>query len=230
MAHGISRDAWAGTGDWAYDFCLAELNLFGDAALQLWTAEPEAQEVEHPITVPTGPSSFTVTVRSEGTTLEGALVCIMTPDAEIYHYGETDASGEITFEINPATENTIHITSTAPNHLPYEGTALIEEASSGIPATDAEAIEPAFHLARNPVVGGTAFRFSLREAGQVRIDVFDVSGRLVDRVVDRYYESGVHAVRWDVSGNGKTSIGPGIYFVTFGTETYSVTRPAVLVR
>lgn len=230
MAHGISKDAWVGTGDLAYDFCLAELNLFGDAALTLWTSEPGVQTVEHPAEVPTGPGFFTVTVRSEDSPLEGALVCIMTLDGEVYDYGETNASGEIAFEINPLAEDTLHVTSTAPDHLPYEGFALIEGDLSGVEAGDTEALETSFDLASNPVVVTTALRFSLREAGPVRVEVFDVFGRLVDRVVDGYYEPGIYSVRWDVSAGGRRSIGPGIYFVTFTARAHSVTRQAVFLR
>jgi hypothetical protein len=230
MAHAMATDAWCGTGDWAYNFCLAELIYFGDAALQLWTAEPQVQTVEHPATAPTGPSSFTVTVQGGGSPLEGALVCVITPDGEVYHYGETDASGEITFDINPPEENTLHVTSTAPDHLPYEGSALIEGGSAGIPAGDLDALKTGFQVAGNPVVGSTTLRFSLREAGPVRIEVFDVSGRMIDEIVDRHYDSGIHTVRWEVSGGDRRPVAPGIYFVTFTTETYVITRQAVLLR
>jgi hypothetical protein len=154
----------------------------------------------------------------------------MTPDGGVYHYGETDGSGEITFAINPSGENTLHVTSTAPDHLPYEGSALIEGGSAGIPTGDPSGAETAFHLTGNPVVGGTTFRFSLRDPGPVRIEVFDVSGRLVDEIVNRPYDSGIHAVGWEVSGSARRQIAPGIYFVTFSTGEYAVTRQAVLLR
>ena len=80
------------------------------------------------------------------------------------------------------------------------------------------------------MVGGTIFRFSLKEAGPVRIVVFDVTGRLVDEIVDRPYDSGVHTIRWGVEGSSRRSVAPGIYFVTFSTEDYTVTRQAVLLR
>lgn len=173
MAHGISKDAWLGTGFWAYDFCIAELNLFGDASLFTWTSELQVQVVEYPETGPLGSGLFTVSVTSGGTGLEGALVCVMSAGGEVYDYGETDATGEIEFSIDPTEEDTLHVTSVAPNQVPYEGTSLIEGDHSGISGDSQAKTATWFRVAGNPVRETARFRFGMETRGPVAIKVFE---------------------------------------------------------
>ncbi len=230
MAHGISKDAWLGTGFWAYDFCVAELNLFGDAALLTWTSEPRVQVVEHPETAPLGNSLFTVTVTSDGTPLEGALVCIMSAGGEVYDYDETDAAGQISFSMNPGEEDTLHVTSVAPNHIPYEGTSLIEGDQSGISGGTEAGAGTWFRVVSNPVRETARFRFDLEAQGPVAIKVFDVSGRLVKDIVSGHHTGGVQGAEWDGLDVSRQKVAPGVYFVTFRRSDLRVQRRLVVLQ
>ncbi|MBI5837463.1 MAG: hypothetical protein HZB25_09480 [Candidatus Eisenbacteria bacterium] len=65
----------------------------------------------------------------------------------------------------------------------------------------------------SPARGGVRLGFSLARAGQVRISVFDVAGRLLARPVDGARPSGAHEVRWDGRGPGRGPVPAGVYFV-----------------
>jgi hypothetical protein len=67
---------------------------------------------------------------------------------------------------------------------------------------------------RNPAVGFVELRLSLPSLMQVRLDVFDVSGRLVARVLDGELEQGSHTIQ-------VSDLAPGLYFARLvaGTET-----------
>jgi hypothetical protein len=63
----------------------------------------------------------------------------------------------------------------------------------------------------NPFRAGTQIHFGLPETESVRLDVFDVTGRLVRRLVDGTLQAGDHAVEWDGRANGRTSLPSGVY-------------------
>jgi matrixin/flagellar hook capping protein FlgD len=70
---------------------------------------------------------------------------------------------------------------------------------------------PAVALAARPRLGGAILRFALAEGAEVRLQMFDVSGRLLTTLVDGYRPAGEHEIAWD----GSTSIGQmpsGVYF------------------
>lgn len=55
-------------------------------------------------------------------------------------------------------------------------------------------------IAPNPVVSTTTVRFTLEREANVRLDVFDVSGRLVTRLANGTHTAGSHIARWDARG------------------------------
>ncbi len=64
----------------------------------------------------------------------------------------------------------------------------------------------------NPASSGTVWRFTLPEATDIQLSVFDVRGHLVQRLCNKRYEAGEHAVQWrgrDASGR---RVAAGTYF------------------
>ena len=86
----------------------------------------------------------------------------------------------------------------------------------------------------NPFGPGTSIRFTLDEPGNVSIEIFDESGKPVNRFNLGIRSEGIHVVNWDgldASGNKLTS---GIFYckliIKRGTSIYSVTRKMVQVK
>ncbi len=82
----------------------------------------------------------------------------------------------------------------------------------------------------NPFSSRVTVPFTLAEAGEVSISVYDLSGRQIQTITSEEFAAGTHAVSWqgiDGSGNRVTS---GIYFVRVWTEDSTVTRKVVLTR
>ena len=75
----------------------------------------------------------------------------------------------------------------------------------------------------NPVRGSTSFAFTLARDGRVRLDVFDVRGRLVDRVLDTTLEAGRHEVTWDAG-----ALASGVY--TYVLRSKAGTEAKTLVK
>ena len=86
-----------------------------------------------------------------------------------------------------------------------------------------------FEIASNypdPFNSTTIISFSLPEASQVKIDVLDVSGRLVFTPLSGgSFETGIHEAKIDMS-----SYVSGVYFVKISTEKYSAVERIMLIK
>jgi hypothetical protein len=72
---------------------------------------------------------------------------------------------------------------------------------------------------------GLRITYSLPEAAPVTLTVYDVAGRMVQRLVSSVEPAGSHTVDWSPEG-----VSNGIYFYRLDAAGRSVTRKAVLVR
>lgn len=77
----------------------------------------------------------------------------------------------------------------------------------------------------NPFNPTTTIEFSLPAADHVKLQVFDVSGRLVANVLDRTFNEGPQVVRFDASG-----LASGVYFYKLTTSAGVETKKMVLLR
>jgi flagellar hook assembly protein FlgD len=66
--------------------------------------------------------------------------------------------------------------------------------------------------APNPFSGRTHFEFTIPRAGRFELALYDISGRLVRRVVDDTGEAGPHRADWDGRDDAGRALPPGPYF------------------
>lgn len=106
-----------------YRWCEYQINLLGDPEMPIWTDTPQALVVTHADELHVGDSLFPITVTAGSSPVAGALVCIM-QNTSVYEVGLTDNDGQVSFNISTAdAANPVHITVTARDSIPYEGTA-----------------------------------------------------------------------------------------------------------
>jgi len=111
-------------------WCYYQLNLFGDPAMHLWTAEPTAMVVDHPSGIIVGQPAMTVNVTDSGSgAIEGAQVTIWTDDYSVYDTDFTDASGDVVLQPNATSTGTLYVKVTAHDHLVYDGSVGIGAAA-----------------------------------------------------------------------------------------------------
>jgi PKD repeat protein len=77
----------------------------------------------------------------------------------------------------------------------------------------------------NPFKAATTFRFALPERANVNLSVYDVTGRLVERVVDEAYEPGRYNVQWHARG-----VAAGAYFAKLNASSFTKTERIMVVR
>jgi hypothetical protein len=82
----------------------------------------------------------------------------------------------------------------------------------------------------NPFNPVTTITFDLTAAEHVRLDVFDVSGRLLATPVDGMKGAGRHRVEWNGRDAGGSLVPSGICFYRMRTAGFEATRKMILVR
>ena len=96
------------------------LTCIGDPEMNLWTSVPHQLQVFYPRYLPEGPAEVTVMVKDHnGIPVKGALVCLM-QDTLIYLTDLTNIEGTVDFDFDISSADSISITVTYRNHLPYE--------------------------------------------------------------------------------------------------------------
>jgi hypothetical protein len=79
----------------------------------------------------------------------------------------------------------------------------------------------------NPFRTGPLFRFALASRARVRLDLFDVSGRRVRRLVDEDRDAGYWEAPWDGRDARGRRVAAGVYFARFEAGDYTATRKVV---
>ena len=96
------------------------LTCLGDPEMNLWTSVPHPLLVERPRYLIEGHDDVTVMVKDHnGIPVKGALVCLM-QDTSIYATDWTNIEGTVDFSLDINSTDSISVTVTYRNHLPYE--------------------------------------------------------------------------------------------------------------
>ena len=82
----------------------------------------------------------------------------------------------------------------------------------------------------NPFTTSTEIRFSLESDSPIRVEVFDIAGRLVRTLADGPRTAGNHGLIWDGTDSLGRPAAAGVYYYRVESLTGSVHRRGVLVR
>ena len=82
----------------------------------------------------------------------------------------------------------------------------------------------------NPFTPSTRIAFDIAEHGFASIGIFDVSGRLVRRLVEAPFSPGRYDQVWDGTDDHGREVGQGVYFYRLITPTLRETKSMILVR
>ena len=77
----------------------------------------------------------------------------------------------------------------------------------------------------NPFNPTTTFAFDLKQAGHVKVNIYNVLGQTVTCLVDEYLEAGTHNKEWNA-----TNFSSGIYFYQISANGWTATKKAVLMK
>jgi len=99
--------------------------------------------------------------------------------------------------------------------------------------TDRDNLPKDYHLAQNypnPFNPSTSIEFSLPVAGHVQVEVFNILGRRVRRLIDRDLSAGEHRIVFDARTDRGSSLATGIYFYRLTTDGFQDTRKMLLLK
>jgi hypothetical protein len=82
----------------------------------------------------------------------------------------------------------------------------------------------------NPFAGESTIRYSLPERGYVRLNVYNLAGRLVDTLVDGFIEAGEHEVVWIGRDADGAPLPGGVYLYSLQAGDFVTVRRLVIAR
>ena len=96
-----------------------------------------------------------------------------------------------------------------------------------------ELVPTAFELHQNypnPFNPATEIRFSLGEATEARLEVYNILGQTVAVLVDEWLAAGTHIVKWNTEDSRGQSLGSGIYFYRLTAQGSTENKTMVLLK
>jgi hypothetical protein len=82
----------------------------------------------------------------------------------------------------------------------------------------------------NPFNPSTVIPFELPVAGQVTLEIYDVRGRLVRRLVNGQLPAGFHSATWDGRDHSGRGVASGLYLSMLRAGGETITRKLTLLR
>ena len=82
----------------------------------------------------------------------------------------------------------------------------------------------------NPFNPLTKIKFQIRNEQHITIEIFDVTGKLIRKLIDNRMNAGSHELFWDgKNANGK-NVNSGIYFYSLRTAKVTLSKKMTLLR
>jgi hypothetical protein len=82
----------------------------------------------------------------------------------------------------------------------------------------------------NPFNPTTEVKFSLNEAAEVNIIVFNIKGEKVKTLVNGHMEAAFHTVTWNGDDENGASVGSGVFFYRMATPGYTEVKKMILLK
>ena len=87
-----------------------------------------------------------------------------------------------------------------------------------------------FHNYPNPFNPTTQIRFSLPKNEDVKIEVYDVLGRLTKVLVNKKMEIGTHEITWDGTNNNGERVATGLYLYRIETDGFVQSKKMLMLK
>lgn len=114
----------------------------------------------------------------------------------------------------------------------HKESRLVELLGGGTLSERNEPLPTSFALHQNypnPFNPSTEFSFDLPEGSIVELKVFDILGREVATVADKYFEAGTHHINWDSRSTG-TALASGVYIYQIKAGGFTDAKKMILLR
>ncbi|NNF06617.1 MAG: T9SS type A sorting domain-containing protein, partial [Candidatus Eisenbacteria bacterium] len=185
-------------------------------------------------------------VAANGDSIPGVEICIINALGDTVVCDTTDESGFIGAAalveyVNAGGVVTSHSPHTIHASIGLNDTTVVDSVSffggdviflEGIPSVtgiDDPPVLPTFRLAQNypnPFFSRTRIGFSVPSEAEVKLQIFDLRGRLIDTLLEERLDAGPYEVDWRKG----TKVASGVYFYRLQVGSKTQTRKMVVVR
>ncbi|HPI74190.1 MAG TPA: T9SS type A sorting domain-containing protein, partial [bacterium] len=119
---------------------------------------------------------------------------------------------------------------------PYAGSAPdlgaiesdLRTSSGSVSEEDAQAVGLYFeNCTPNPCNGEMQFHYRLAADSAIKMEIYDITGRLVTRLVDAQQSKGQHAQRWNGCDNRGRRVPSGLYFCLLRTDSEQIVKKLI---
>jgi len=82
----------------------------------------------------------------------------------------------------------------------------------------------------NPFNMSTHIEFTLQQAGDVELAIYNISGQLICKIHDGYASQGIHIAKWNGADETGSIITSGVYFARLQTAEQVTTRKMLVIK
>ena len=107
---------------------------------------------------------------------------------------------------------------------------VCEEPCGPIPGKAPVYVTDLLPASPNPFNRDTHIRFSLAEADEITLRVYDVNGRTVRTIAGGFSGRGMHDLVWDRRDDTGRELASGVYFIGLRTQRHHLTQKVVVVK
>ncbi|MCK4529049.1 hypothetical protein KAW18_16920 [candidate division WOR-3 bacterium] len=201
--------------------------LFGDPQMPIWTDIPKIMNVSFDDSIPPDSIDFQITITASGNPLKGTYVCGWKGD-EVYATGFSDDYGELILSIKPETEGIMFLTATKDNFIPCLDTVYVSFDAS-VSEKEQSAV-PLCRTSSSLCHKKVLFEFYLPDNERVQLDIFDLTGRRITRLLNKSLKNGTHRVVWNGSNSKEKHSPSGIYFFRFQYRNQTIQGKFLFLR
>ena len=183
--------------------------------------------------IPTGLISGTVKSRYNipiaGATISNGVVFTTTNHVGKYWLEVPPGTHTVTASATYYVDQTVENVSVVPNQTTFVNFTLMSSTDSDDPQTPV--LETALYgNYPNPFNPETIISYSLKEAGPVTIEVYNIKGQLVRTLVDETKHTGNHTVLWNGLDKNNRPVSSGVYFFRMRSGRFSSTRKMIMMK
>ncbi|MDH5186449.1 MAG: hypothetical protein OEW70_05225 [candidate division WOR-3 bacterium] len=76
--------------------------------------------------------------------------------------------------------------------------------------------------------GNVPINFSLAASAKVGIKIYDITGKLIKKIVDKNFTSGYHCLSWDIKNERKHNVSAGVYYFILSIDGKPTRRKLII--
>jgi hypothetical protein len=205
-------------------------NLFGDPQMPFWISVDGALSIHGPAQIDAQHSQTLIfRVFNDDNPAVDAKVCLYKKD-EIFMVANTSPQGEVSFDVAPESVGVMTATATRLRYVPAQLKIRVQSASA---VSDKDALPEKPSIGQNypnPFNSSTIITLYLPKDDQVRLEIFDIGGRLVKILSNNLLHAGLNRFIWDGTNENGRGVSSGLYFCRFESGGYTGVRQITMVK